>query len=48
MEKTEGNNFGCGFWFEFEDGYNGWALCMNVTRCKIEEEHGKLMKWIPA
>lgn len=49
MKKTKGNNYGKGFYFEFEDGTHGWVLGFSAQEKKVEiAKHGKLIKWIPA
>lgn len=49
MKKTKSNNYGRGFWFEYEDGYHGWVLGMSAAEMKHEmRKHGKLVRWIAA
>lgn len=49
MKMTKANNYGKGFWYEFEDGTHGWVLGMSASEKRNEiRKHGKLVKWIAA
>lgn len=49
MKGSKANNYGRGFYFEFEDGYTGWVLGFSAQEKRNEiRKHGKLVKWIAA
>lgn len=49
MKGSKTNNYGRGFYFEFEDGYTGWVLGFSAQEKRNEiRKHGKLVKWIAA
>lgn len=49
VKGTKSNNYGRGWFFQYEDGYRGWVLSLSEQEKQKElRKHGKLVVWAAA